>query len=322
MIARIVELQSPGSYVRVSRGHLVVLHKNQKLGSVPLADVGVLLVSNPACVLSVSVISRLIANGAQVVICGENFQPTSVLLPINQTVDHGNRIQAQFRASVPQKKRLWSILVHAKIRNQTAALEAFGIDNNEISSLLKKIRSGDPLNIEAQAARLYWPLLFGIYFRRSPILGGANTLLNYGYTILRAATSRAVVSCGLLPSLSIHHSAKQNPMALVDDLMEPFRPIVDTVVRNLVAIGIDYMCTDSKRELSSILFMDLHTQDGLTTLPCALQKLCYSLLLCLENKNASLSCPIVDFSNSSFFPNERRLESRDLDENSEDSFEL
>ncbi len=103
--------------------------------------------------------------------------------------------------------------------------------------LAKKVRSGDPENIEAQAARRYWPLLFGTEFRRDSDHPGTNSLLNYGYAILRGGTARAVASAGLHPTLGLKHSNRGNPMCLVDDLMEPFRPLVDILVHRMVREG-------------------------------------------------------------------------------------
>jgi CRISPR-associated protein Cas1 len=101
-----------------------------------------------------------------------------------------------------------------------------------------KVRSGDPDNLEAQAARIYWQALFGEdasgeTFRRDPEGEGINLYLNYGYAVLRAIVARALCAAGLHPSLGVHHHNRYDTFCLADDLMEPFRPLVDRVVAQL-----------------------------------------------------------------------------------------
>jgi len=288
MISRIVEVTTPGSYLNVYRGHLVVSRDNQEVGSVPLADVGVLLISTTACSLSVSVLANLIENGSQVIICGKNYIPSGVFLPVSTMLGHYDRLQTQINASLPLKKNLWTKIVESKVLSQIHALEAFGEDAESLRVLIPKILSGDPSNIEAQAARCYWPRLMGPEFKRSTIADDSNVLLNYGYTILRASMIRAIVASGLNPSLPIHHSARSNPAALADDMMEPFRPLVDVIVRKLVAWKLDYLSPDTKVELSSILTMDIYTEQQCSTLPIILQRLCQSYLNSLTIKKESL----------------------------------
>src|SRR5690606_215333 len=142
----------------------------------------------------------------------------------------GTRIEAQAAASRPMAKRLWADLVRAKVRAQAAALAEFSQPPLVLETLAKRVRSGDPVNIEAQAAQRYWPSLFGPDFRRDRSADGVNALLNYGYMVLRASAARAVVSAGLHPSLGIHHKSAGSSLRLADDLMEPFRPAVDILV--------------------------------------------------------------------------------------------
>src|SRR5690606_10653558 len=120
--------------------------------------------------------------------------------------------------SLPLRKRLWASFVKAKLQQQAAVLEAVGAPTAPLAYLVRKVKSGDPDNVEAQGARRYWGLLFGESFRRDRSADGANGLLNYGYTVMRAATARAVIAAGLHPSLGLHHSNDNNAMRLVDDL--------------------------------------------------------------------------------------------------------
>src|SRR6185437_11494751 len=154
-------------------------------------------------------------------------------------------------------------LVRAKILAQAATLAAVGAPNEGFFLLSRKVRSGDTDNVEAEAARRYWPLLMGAEFRRDKDGAGVNGLLNYGYAVLRAGVARAVMAAGLHPSFGLKHSNRSNPMVLIDDLMEPFRPVVDREVRRLSRSGVDAVTREAKIELARIMVLDLPTNAGL-----------------------------------------------------------
>jgi CRISPR-associated protein Cas1 len=146
------------------------------------------------------------------------------------------RFAAQVRAPLPMRKRLWQQLIRAKIRAQAAALEELYGTDHGLAALVPKVRSGDPANVEARAARRYWAHLFDDHrFRRNPDNEDENLLLNYGYAVLRAIVGRAVCAAGLHPSIGLHHHNRSNPFCLADDLMEPFRPKVDRAVVEYVS---------------------------------------------------------------------------------------
>jgi CRISPR-associated protein Cas1 len=160
-----------------------------------------------------------------------------------------------------------------------------------LKALAKQVRSGDTTNIEAQGARKYWGLLMGSLFRRDQQADGVNSMLNYGYTVLRAATARAVVASGLHPSIGLHHSHDNNAMRLIDDLMEPFRPIIDLAVWQLLANGVSTINADSKRALIQSLYLDLQTDSGKTPVLVAIQRLATSLAQMLLKERLSLELP-------------------------------
>ena len=200
-------------------------------------------------------------------------------------------MRAQIEATRPLEKRLWKTVVAAKIKQQGAVLEAVGRPAGGFRLLAREVRSGDPQNIEAQASRRYWPLLLGEDFRRDRALPGANALLNYGYTVLRAATARAIASAGLHPSLGIHHQG--NPLCLADDLMEPFRPMVDLMVFRLVGLGTSEVTPATKRTLAAIAAADMRTARGTTPLATCLERLAASLAGSFETGKPDLDLPIA-----------------------------
>jgi CRISP-associated protein Cas1 len=155
-----------------------------------------------------------------------------------------------------------------------------------------KVRSGDPDNIEAQGARRYWGLLFGDTFRRDQNGDGVNALLNYGYTVLRACTARSVIAAGLHPSIALHHSNAGNAMRLVDDLMEPFRPVIDLKVWQLLRNGEAHVTPETKRALVRTLYDDMQTTAGATPVMVCTQKLATSLAQVYLGERDKLDLPL------------------------------
>ena len=158
--------------------------------------------------------------------------------------------------SKPFAKQVWKDIVQKKISNQAQLLKRFEIDDSNLSSLVDKVQSGDPENIEAQAARIYWPSLFGLDFRRNRALEGINSMLNFGYAVLRSCMSRKVIASGLNPSFGVFHRNSANTFALCDDLMEPYRPFVDEAVK-IICLN-DY--SDLNPQTKKFLVRSLHNK--------------------------------------------------------------
>lgn len=200
-------------------------------------------------------------------------------------------MRAQANAAQPLKKRLWQQVVVAKIKMQGAVVDSLALPAGPFELLARKVRSGDPTNVEAQAARRYWPLLFGQSFRRDQSAGGVNALLNYGYTVLRAATARAICTAGLHPTFGIFHANQANAFALADDLMEPYRPIIDRAVKTLVMDGFQDVSSETKVQLADLTSFDLETAKGRSPLGLTLSRLAQSLATSLESAEPALDLP-------------------------------
>lgn len=188
-------------------------------------------------------------------------------------------------------KRAWKAIVIAKIGMQAAALEAIGQPSAPLRMMMRRVQSGDTGNLEAQAARLYWPLMMGPDFRRDTDGSGVNALLNYGYTVLRAATARAVAGAGLHPAIGIFHANGGNAFALADDLMEPFRPFVDMTVRTIVEREGAEVTPTAKAILARLIALDLPLADETTPLATALVRLASSLARSFESRRLTLALP-------------------------------
>jgi CRISPR-associated protein Cas1 len=230
MIGRIVEVADDRRHLFMSRGFMVVQDtegERKELGQVPLDDIAAVIANAHGLSYTNNLLVALAERGAPFVLCAANHNAVGMLLSLDGNHYQAKRIEAQIAANQPTHKRLWAAIVRSKLEQQAAALEAVGKPIAPLAALVAKVKSGDPENLEAQGAKRYWCLLFGDSFRRDQEAGGINSLLNYGYTVLRAATARAVVAAGLHPSIGLHHSNDSNAMRLVDDVMEPFRPVID-----------------------------------------------------------------------------------------------
>jgi CRISPR-associated protein Cas1 len=291
MLGQIVEISNPGQRLSLYRGFLRIENADGHVGDVPLDDIEAVIASTPALTYSNQLVAALAERGAPLVICSPRFDPAAVLVPLSGHHAQGTRIEAQSRVSRPKAKRLWADLVKAKIRAQAAALAEFSQSPLVLETLAKRVRSGDPDNVEAQAAQRYWPALFGPDFRRDRAADGVNALLNYGYTVLRASAARAVVSAGLHPSLGIHHKSAGNSLRLADDLMEPFRPAVDILVRELRDEEIAELTPPIKRRLAAVLHADYQTDEGVSTLSHVLVRCAQSLAQVYLGERRDLKFP-------------------------------
>lgn len=295
MIGGLVEVSQSGRHLSVERGFLKVSEQGAEIGRVPLDDITAVILAGPQISLTKTLMMELAERGAVIVTCGRNWHPASFTLPFDSHFEAAGILHDQITASTPLRKRLWQAIVRTKIRNQALVLERYAPGHRALSDLAalgKRVGSGDPENREAQAARIYWPALMGTAFRRDRRIPDRNARLNYGYTVLRAAAARATCAAGLHPTLGLHHKSRVNPFALVDDLMEPFRPMVDASVREL-ADRSGELDPAEKRHLAAVLQADMVSATGLSPVVACLGRLAQSLTASLRDKTAALEIASV-----------------------------
>jgi len=295
MIGRIVEVADDRRHLFMHRGFMVVQDtegQRKELGQVPLDDIAAVIANAHGVSYTNNLLVALAERGAPFVLCAANHNAVGMLLPIEGNFEQAKRIEAQIAASQPTHKRMWAAVVRAKLEQQAAALEAAGAPTAPLTALVRKVKSGDPENVEAQGARRYWTLLFGDEFRRDQQGGGRNALLNYGYTVLRACMARSIIAAGLHPSIGLHHSNDNNAMRLVDDLMEPFRPMVDLKVWQLCRNAETEVTPDSKRALVRTLYDDMQTSMGATPVSVCMQRLATSLAQVYLGERDKLDLPL------------------------------
>lgn len=288
---QIIDIATDGRHLSRDRGFLKVSEGGSEIGRTPLDQIAGVIVHAHGTTWSSSLLVELAARGAPVVLCAANHAPKSVLMPLEGHHQQGARMRAQWTARAPLIKQAWKQIIVAKVGMQAAALDMAGEARAPLDMMIRKITSGDSTNIEAQAARYYWPRMMGAEFRRDTGAGDENALLNYGYTVLRAAAARAVVAAGLHPTIGLFHSNRGNAFSLADDLLEPFRPLVDCAVRNISSNRGPDVDRDAKLALVRLIATDMPLGEGITPVSLALVKLASSLGKSFETGRLSLALP-------------------------------
>lgn len=292
MIKRTVEISREPAHLSVHLGQLVLKRNGQAVGSIPCEDLGVVVVDHPQTSYTHAALTRLADSGATVVLCGPNHLPAALVLPLADHTEVVWRVREQLSVKRPVKKRLWQQLVQAKLRAQAANLPHGTPAEKKLLALAGIVRSGDPANVEARGARVYWAhWLPDEAFRRNRDSPGVNAFLNYGYAVVRAAVARAVVAAGLLPALGLHHHNRSNAFCLADDLLEPLRPLVDRRVRLLYVAGCDELTQNAKAQLLQLLADRVRLDDETGPLMVSLHRMVASLVRCYRGESQRLEIP-------------------------------
>jgi CRISPR-associated protein Cas1 len=287
---RIVDIGSDGLHLSLHRGFLVAARDRAEIGRIALDDVHAVILHAHGCTWTGNLVAALAERCAPIVFCNRHHAPVAVTLPIEGFHAQGGRMRAQWEAGKPLAKQLWRRVVMAKIGMQGSLLAARGVAGAGAFDLIaRRVRSGDPDNLEVQAARRYWPALMGEGFRRDRDAAGANALLNYGYAVMRATVARAVVAAGLHPTIGIFHANRGNAFALADDLVEPFRPLVDALVVALLAQGVEALDPAVKRRFARLIAFDLRIGAEMSPVSVAAQRLAQSLARSFESGTCDLS---------------------------------
>lgn len=289
---RILEIAEQPARLRVER-HQLIVEAGDRLASFPFEDLAVLVVSHPQVSYTQAVLNELITHGGAFLTCDRAHLPCGLLLPLTGNSVQTERFARQIRLPQPRRKRLWQQIVRGKLHMQAALLtQRLGTDHG-LAALIPAVRSGDPDNVEARAARRYWSALFGSDFRRDRDATGHNALLNYGYAVLRAAVARAVVAAGLHPTVGLHHHNRYNPFCLADDLMEPFRPLVDRAVAGFVDAqdSVPELTQSVRGELLGALTSTVFLAGENRTLFDALNRTAASLVRCIVEEELRLELP-------------------------------
>jgi CRISPR-associated protein Cas1 len=299
MIKRTLFFTHP-AYLSTKNRQLVIKYpeEDKETKTVPIEDIGMLILENQQITLTNGLIAKLLQNKAAIISCDAFHLPTGFIQPLVGHSEQTERFENQINASIPLKKNLWQQTISAKIYNQAAFMTYKDIPNRKMYKWAKEVKSGDAENHESRAAVFYWKHIFGIDdFTRWQHGDPPNNLLNYGYAILRGITARALVSSGMLPSLGIFHHNKYNAYTLADDIMEPYRIYVDYLVNEIIQSGKVYekLNTDLKQKLLHIPVMDVLIDGVKSPLMVAMSRTTNSLYECFSGKSRKIIYPVFDY---------------------------
>ena len=270
----------------------LVIKNTDRETTVPIEDIGFIIVENQETYISVPALSKLSSNNVSVIFCDKKHMPQSMLLNLNSHHIQQEHFRNQINVSEPLKKQLWQQIIKAKIQNQAIHLHSIQKNNNPLIYYASKVLSGDSDNREGVAAAYYWKHLFDFNFKRERYGDYPNLFLNYGYIILRAAVARALSGSGLLCTLGIHHHNKYNAFCLADDIMEPYRPLVDAKVIEIINRYDEHdLITPIKAELLNVLTETVYFEDKKSPLMVALSTTTSSLQQCFSGISRKIVYP-------------------------------
>ncbi len=262
--------------------------------TIPIEDIGFVVLEHQQTSITLPLLNALSDNNVAVIICDENRMPNAMLMNLDSNSTQCESFRTQIDASEPLKKGIWKQVIEAKIRNQAALLNKLGKDGDKLKPYYSNVKSGDSDNREGIAAKIYWNELFGDGFVRHRDGAAPNNLLNYGYTLLRAAVARALMGSGLLPAFGIFHRNRYNAFPLADDIMEPYRPYVDEIVYHMYINGMTDLNKDAKSQLLHILFTDTIFSKVTRPLDIGLTMTTASLAKCFMGTGKKIIYPLLE----------------------------
>ncbi|MBQ0159945.1 MAG: type II CRISPR-associated endonuclease Cas1 [Bacteroidales bacterium] len=273
--------------------------KHEPTTTIPIEDIGILLLDHPQITLTHGVMNAMLENNVAIITCNNRHLPTGLTLPLDGNTLQSERFRDQINASLPLKKQLWQQTVAQKIRNQAAVLKQ--MCNTEVGNMLawsQKVKSGDADNLEGRAAAYYWSCMFPNLpgWTRGQEGDWPNALFNYGYAILRAMVARALVSSGLLPTLGIHHHNRYNAYCLADDIMEPYRPYVDQLVLQMLPRypNAQEISKEMKADLLQLPVADVVIGGQRSPMMVAISQTTASLYKCFSGEMRKIAYPEID----------------------------
>lgn len=310
MVKRTLCFSNP-AYLSLSNGQLVFKQpavenaslpehfKQQATTTIPIEDIGFVVIDNKQITITQGLIAALLDNNAAVITCNNSHMPVGLMLPLEGNTIQSERFKSQIDASVPLRKQLWQQTIEFKIRNQAALLKStHGTEVRNMLTWAANVKSGDSDNLEGRAAVYYWANIFPDIpeFTRGRDGVYPNNLLNYGYAILRATIARSLVSAGLLPTLGIHHHNRYNAYCLADDIMEPYRPYIDKLVIETMHKYPSHteITTDIKRELLTIPVTEVVIAGRRSPLMLAASQTAASLCKCYNGELRKVVYPIME----------------------------
>ena len=250
MAFRTIDISNPAE-LHVKEHQLIIIQESGTV-RIPLDDILYITCSGPNIRISTLALSKLSEQGITVLTIDEKYNASSISMPIKgysrQTLVIHKQIE--FIRSM-EAKMLWMEIIKQKISNQRKVLHILEIKGSDVlEEIMLKLDLHNVDECEALAAKKYFQLLSPNLNRRleTPL----NSKLNYGYAVLRNAIIRSLIIKGFQPAIGLHHANQLNAFNLADDLIEPFRPIVD-----LTALSIEedslILSKEARKQLAKVL---------------------------------------------------------------------
>jgi CRISPR-associated protein Cas1 len=292
---RVLDLSETPARLRAENGLLHVELDGSVRRTFPFAQVAAVVCSHPQITLTEAVLAELALAKAILVACDRKRMPVAMLLPLTAHSTQTENFRLQSEAPLPLRKRLWKEIVRAKIRAQAAVIGDLYGEDAALRRLFSAVSVSNAAAIEAQASRLYWSRLFAdAGYRRSDEEDPRNALLNYGYAVVRAICARALCSAGLHPALPLHHHNRYDPFPLANDLMEPFRPLVDAWAVRWWRGHSDGLTREAKQSVLGRLSGRFSNGEESRTLFDWAQILSDRLARCLDRSLERLEIPLLE----------------------------
>ncbi|MBI1906707.1 MAG: type II CRISPR-associated endonuclease Cas1 [Rhodocyclales bacterium] len=278
---------------RLRREHFSLAIDQEQTAFVPFEDIAVIVLNHREITLTHPVLSACAEYGIGLYATGHNHQPCGVFLPFLSHSRTTRLMRKQMDAGKPMVKQAWASIVRRKIENQAQCLRLAKRKGMErLDSYARRVRSGDPDNLEGQAAACYFTQLFGPEFFRDDARW-SNAALDYGYAVFRGAIARGLVAHGLHPPIGLFHASEQNAFNLADDLIEPFRPLVDLHVSSHPASTEGDLSPQDKAALVALLNVDVAMPQGKMSALSAIEFAVESLARLYELGDGSLDLPAL-----------------------------
>lgn len=271
-----------------SKNNQLVIHTND-VHRLAIEDVSTLVLDNPCITVTIPVLNQLLNNGSAVIICSEKHTPNGLFVPYAGYARRLKTLKKQMTQTKPRLKQLWKQIVQKKIKNQGRSLELCGKEN-KVKKFGDKVTSGDGGHMEGIAAAIYFKELYGEDFVRESF-GLINGILNYGYSILRSAIARYLAIYGFEPALGIFHHSELNAFNLADDLIEPFRPLVDIYAFSYMDSEEEFLTKEMRRDLVELLNCDILLDKETYSVDYAIERVVQSLSRCYDGKANELLLP-------------------------------
>ena len=285
MVWRSVMISHPA---RLKREQSALVVQQETDVRVPFEDIAVIVLAHREINVTHGVLSACGEYGISMFSMDETHHPNAVLLPFLQHSRATQVLRWQLGITRPLAKKIWAVVVRQKIANQGICLDLMGKQGGErMAAFVSQVRSGDTTMMESQAAAFYFSQLFGKGFGRSQVCW-VNAALNYGYAVLRGCIARGLVAHGFFPALGIHHASEQNAFNLADDMIEPFRPVIDLYVASLADEKTSGLKSEDKTALVNLLHHDIAMPRGKMTLLSAIEQSIESLSRAIQRKNEKL----------------------------------